>query len=554
MTLLAAVAAASTLASFAAVDLPPRSTSLETVDEDTSVTTLWNWSGTHAVQVANQHYWEPETIAEVEAIVRDCHAQGQSVRPIGSALSPNGLGFSADGMLSLAHLDRIVHVDPEQQTVTVQAGARVAHVIEALRPYQLTLPNLASIAEQQMGGFTQVGAHGTGISLAPVDHYVTRLKLVTPGKGTLTLTAEDGELFHLAKVGLGCLGVVVEVTMQCVPAHFLRERTRVLTRQQAKEQVSTLLTQHRHVRYMWIPFTDVVVCVTNDPVDETAESSSSAAPTPSSWFRRASSPPPPAVPNPYTPAERLQPLVDLLRAVAPAGAYPDAATMGFGALRDAILAVRPRDLAHVQRCNRAEAAFWQRCHETTVVRPSDALLQFDCGGQQWVWEVCFPTGTQSQHTGQDMRFMEQLLRGIEEEAMIPAPAPLEQRWSAASSSYMSPAYGPPDGVHSWVGIIQYLPPGATPEQELLQRQEITALFLGPYCDLLRSVGREFDAASHWAKLEPPRSVWQLVDLQLSLARRFPLERFNHWRAELDPKNILASPLMNLLLGKPEPKQ
>jgi hypothetical protein len=89
---------------------------------------------------------------------------------------------------------------------------------------------------------------------------------------------------------------------------------------------------------------------------------------------------------------------------------------------------------------------------------------------------------------------------------------------------------------------------------MLQRQEITALFLGPYCDLVRSVGKEFDATSHWAKLEPPKSVWQLVDLQLFLATRFPLERFNHWRAELDPKNILASPLLNLLLGKPEPKR
>ena len=65
--------------------------------------------------------------------------------------------------------------------------------MEALRPYNLTLPNLASIAEQQMGGFTQIGAHGTGKRIAPVDQYVTKMKIVTPGRGTIELTRERTE-------------------------------------------------------------------------------------------------------------------------------------------------------------------------------------------------------------------------------------------------------------------------------------------------------------------------------------------------------------------------
>jgi L-galactono-1,4-lactone dehydrogenase len=147
--------------------------------------------------------------------------------------------------------------------------------------------------------------------------------------------------------------------------------------------------------------------------------------------------------------------------------------------------------------------------------------------------------------------MEELLEGIETRN-IPAHAPIEQRWSASSSSYMSPAYGPLDGLHSWVGIINYLPSGTTasPEQEMLQRQNITALFNGPYCDLMRTVGMNVNATSHWAKLEPPQSLWKLIDLHLFLSTRFPLHKFNEWRAQLDPNNILASPLLNMLLGTP----
>lgn len=50
-------------------------------------------------------------------------------------------------------------------------------VVEALKPYGLTLQNYASIKEQQIGGFTQAGAHGTGAGIPPVDEQVKTLKL-----------------------------------------------------------------------------------------------------------------------------------------------------------------------------------------------------------------------------------------------------------------------------------------------------------------------------------------------------------------------------------------
>lgn len=38
----------------------------------------------------------------------------------------------------------------------MQAGCRVQQVADALKPYDLTLQNYASIRDQQIGGFTQV--------------------------------------------------------------------------------------------------------------------------------------------------------------------------------------------------------------------------------------------------------------------------------------------------------------------------------------------------------------------------------------------------------------
>lgn len=60
------------------------------------------------------------------ALPRRC--AGQKLRCVGSGLSPNGLAFCEDGMVSLALLDRIVSLDSDKQQVTVQAGARVEEV------------------------------------------------------------------------------------------------------------------------------------------------------------------------------------------------------------------------------------------------------------------------------------------------------------------------------------------------------------------------------------------------------------------------------------------
>ena len=119
----------------------------------------------------------------------------------GTALSPNGIGLSAEGMVNLVAIDDIISVNPQEKQVTVAAGARVSQVVEALRPHGLTLQNYASIAEQQIGGFIQVGAHGTGAGIPPVDQTVVSMKIVTPSRGTITLSrTEDPELFSLARV------------------------------------------------------------------------------------------------------------------------------------------------------------------------------------------------------------------------------------------------------------------------------------------------------------------------------------------------------------------
>ena len=232
-----------------------------------------------------------------------------------------------------------------------------SQVIEALRPHNLTLPNLASISAQQIGGFVSAGAHGTGASIPPVDDFVLDMTLVTPRLGCVRLSRSDSGLhklaFNMVRVGLGAFGVAAEYTLSCVPAHDLLETTTVMTRGEAVENLPRLIKEHKHMRYMWIPYEDAVVVVTNDP---------------------ASGPTTPSPPPPPSDRDPLGPLRSLLLS-ASADLSPSAIeTMGMGELRDALLDIDPLDVEWVKKVNKVEHEFWKRVRAHSLFSPNELLM------------------------------------------------------------------------------------------------------------------------------------------------------------------------------------
>lgn len=509
-----------------------------------------NWSGTH--EAKTKVYIQPESLQELEAAMSWANSRKQKLRPVGSGLSPNGIGLSDDGMVNLALMDEIVDIDMDRKRVTVQAGARVEQVVEALRPHGLTLQNFASIRQQQIGGFTQVGAHGTGAALPPVDEQVVSLKLVTPAKGTLDLSAEkDPELFYLARCSLGTLGVVAEVTLQCVPVQKLLEHTFVTTRKEVRKKHKKWLQENKHLRYMWVPDTDAVVVVKCNPLPEGKELpvfkskySNEDRLKHVRFFYKESAVKYRAAeqaisndvgedsttPSSSTPGETDVERTETVKLLSDA----ELADLSFTELRDKLLAMDPLNREHVVRVNQVEAEYWKRC-EGYRVGWSDEILGFDCGGQQWVSEVCFPAGSFKRPDGKDLSYMEKLLDLVKEKG-IPAPAPIEQRWTAGSRSPLSPASNPSkDSLYSWVGIIMYLP---TSDEE--QRKAITDRFMEYRHAAQRQLWDAYAAFEHWAKIEVADNEETRGWLQDRLRKRFPVKAFNKARKDLDPNGILSN--------------
>ena len=201
------------------------------------------------------------------------------------------------------------------------------------------------------------------------------------------------------------------------------------------------LAGNQHLRYLWIPYTDAVVVVLCNPI--------TAFNMPKSTTPK------------YSPLEQTSAIRGLIMSKAVDGVVQEHTEeqlqeLSFTDLRGMALALAPFDLAWLKKVNAAEADFWKKASGVRVGW-SDQILGFDCGGQQWVLEVALPTGTLAQSSLADLNFIQDVLKLIERHKFL-AAAPIEHRWTAASSSYLSPAYSAhKEDVFSWLGIISYMP-------------------------------------------------------------------------------------------------
>ena len=326
-----------------------------------------------------------------------------------------------------------------------------------------------------------MGAHGTGATVPPIDETVVGMKLVTPGKGTLDLTIEDTPgILKMARCGIGSLGVAAEVTLECVPAERLLEETFTATRAEIEKNHATWLKRFKHVRYMWIPHTDVVVVVGSNPIP-------AEAPTPE---------PTTAFPE----AKKVEPMARLLKRLNP---DVDVTGMGFGELRDELLKIDPLDLKHVKRVNAAEGRILEakRRHALRLERPDPRVRL-----RRATARVRDRVSNRRQR-GDERRerpgVHEGLTRDDRARGHPRAPRRSSSGGARGSSSPMSPVSndgkddaGP--GLHSWIGIIMYLP---TSVKET--RDEITAAFKAYAKREEELLGEKYAIRTHWAKIESP---------------------------------------------------
>ncbi len=166
--------------------------------------------------------YRPRSDEEVLRILEE-HRDG-TVRVVGAGHSWNPGIETPDALVDLRHL-RHVRVHGDRKHVTVGAGVRIGALLKHLKKRGLTLPSIGLIDRQTVAGAAATGTHGSGRH--SMSHYVESMRIACYGKdGTARIRAVDsGRALRAARCSVGAMGVILEVTLPCVPQYYVRERS-----------------------------------------------------------------------------------------------------------------------------------------------------------------------------------------------------------------------------------------------------------------------------------------------------------------------------------------
>jgi FAD-linked oxidoreductase len=231
--------------------------------------TWQNWSRTARVRPQRVEF--PRSTAAVQRSVTAAAMRGMQVKAVGAGHSFTAIAVAPGVLLDLSDLTGLVVADRERGRVTLYAGTRLHQIPTLLAPYGLAMPNLGDIDRQSISGAISTGTHGTGARFGGIATQVTGVTLVTADGELLVVDEEhNSELLPAVALGLGALGILVEVTLQCVPAFLLHAVERPEDLDEVLTSVEARVAASDHFEFYWFPHTDRAMTKSNTRLPESA--------------------------------------------------------------------------------------------------------------------------------------------------------------------------------------------------------------------------------------------------------------------------------------------
>lgn len=226
-----------------------------------------NWAGDQRCRPAAVA--TPGSIEEISTAITRAGAEDRRVRVVGSGHSFSDIALTDGLQLRLDRLTHVLDIDRSSGLVRVQAGIAIRELSARLAEHGLALENLGDVDAQTIAGAIATATHGTGASLRNISAQVAELTLVLADGSVLRCAPdEDADTYRAARVSLGALGVIAEVTLRCVPAFTLRGRDAPRPLADTLDRFQELALGNDHFEFFVFPHADTALTRTNNRTDE----------------------------------------------------------------------------------------------------------------------------------------------------------------------------------------------------------------------------------------------------------------------------------------------
>jgi FAD/FMN-containing dehydrogenase len=216
-----------------------------------------NWDKTQS--------WKPEAIycpedeEQITELIWMASKHQKQVKAVGGALSWSDIIDVPQIAVRFDKMAKVLGVDRDNRRIRVQAGARLNHVNEVLAQNGLAFDNFGSIVLQTAAGYIATGTHGTGAKTPILSTRIEKIRLIDGLGRVHELDSEhEPELFSAARVNLGCLGVISEITFSCVEAFDLEERLELVDFDTALADLDDYLNKNDYCKLWWLAYTDKI--------------------------------------------------------------------------------------------------------------------------------------------------------------------------------------------------------------------------------------------------------------------------------------------------------
>ena len=229
-----------------------------------------NWARNQAA--SPQRVVRPVDTDGVLAAIDEARRDALTLKAVGAGHSFTGIAVATGMQMDTSALSGLIAVDEKTDQVTIGAGTRLYDLPKILEPLGLAMINLGDIDHQTISGAVSTGTHGTGARFGGLATQLTAVTLATADGRLLVISpSQNPELWPSVRVGLGALGILVAVTIQCVPSFLLHAVEQPEPLDGVLEQYMVRSSQVDHFEFYWFPHTDTALTKTNTRIAADAE-------------------------------------------------------------------------------------------------------------------------------------------------------------------------------------------------------------------------------------------------------------------------------------------